>query len=77
MDDATVAETTGKVQHLRDRLDLWDWRQRVFALYAAIRAAEPEAGWTLWREGRDALFRDHPQTPLPPERQAAFEGLSL
>ncbi|HEY8563886.1 MAG TPA: DUF1684 domain-containing protein [Beijerinckiaceae bacterium] len=76
MDDATVAETARKVQHLRDRLDLWDWRQRVFALYAAIRVAEPEEGWSLWRAERDALFRDHPQTPLPPERLAVFAGLT-
>ena len=60
---------------LADRLSLWDWRRRVFALYAAVREAEPEAGWTRWRAERDALWRDHPQTPLEPARRAAFEGL--
>ena len=28
-------------------------------------AREPEAGWRRWREGRDELFRDHPQSPSP------------
>jgi uncharacterized protein (DUF1684 family) len=36
---------------------------------------EPEAGWTLWRESRDELFRSHPQSPLSTERRASFEGL--
>jgi uncharacterized protein len=60
---------------LADRLALWDWRRRVFALYAAVRAAAPEAGWALWRAERDALWRDHAQTPLEPARRAAFRGL--
>jgi uncharacterized protein (DUF1684 family) len=49
-----------------ETLDLLDWRRRVFALYADVRAAsEPEAGWRRWREVRAALFRDHPQSPRP------------
>ena len=60
---------------LADRLALWDWRRRVFALYAAVRAAEPEAGWARWRTERDALWRDHAQTPLEPARRAAFKAL--
>ena len=58
-----------------DTLALLDWKRRVFSLYAAIRAVEPEAGWELWRETRDELFRSHPQSPLPAERRASFEGL--
>jgi uncharacterized protein len=46
-------------------LELADWRRRVSELYAAVRAADdPESGHALWRSGRDALFVDHPQTPL-------------
>ena len=31
-------------------LTLLDWRRRVAALYAAVRAArDPEAGWRTWR----------------------------
>jgi uncharacterized protein len=46
-------------------LELLDWKRRVFSLYAAVRALEPEAGWRLWRETRDELFRSHPQSPRP------------
>jgi len=58
-----------------DTLALLDWKRRVCSWYAAIRAVEPEAGWELWRETRDELFRSHPQSPLPAERRASFEGL--
>jgi uncharacterized protein len=46
-------------------LELLDWKRRVFSLYAAVRALEPETGWRLWRETRDELFRSHPQSPRP------------
>jgi hypothetical protein len=58
-----------------DTLSLLDWKRRVFSLYADVRALEPEAGWELWRETRDELFRSHPQSPLPAESRTAFEGL--
>ena len=48
-----------------DTLSLLDWKRRVFSLYAAVRALEPEAGWELWRETRDELFSSHPQSPQP------------
>src|SRR5215475_15681885 len=48
-----------------DTLSLLDWKRRVFSLYAAVRALEPEAGWELWRETRAELFRTHPQSPQP------------
>jgi uncharacterized protein (DUF1684 family) len=57
-------------------LDLLDWKRRVFALYAEVRAAnDPEQAWTRWREERDALFRAHPQSPLPAAARASFTGL--
>jgi uncharacterized protein (DUF1684 family) len=58
-----------------DTLELLDWKRRVFALYAAVRATDPGAGWRLWRDTRDELFRSHPQSPLPPERRTSFDGL--
>ena len=58
-----------------DTLALLDWKRRVFSLYAAVRALEPAAGWELWRETRDELFRSHPQSPLPADRRASFDGL--
>jgi uncharacterized protein (DUF1684 family) len=57
-------------------LDLTDWRRRVSELYAAVRAAdEPERGHALWRAGRDDLFRNHPQSPLPPDDPLRATGL--
>jgi len=58
-----------------DTLALLDWKRRVFSLYAAVRAVEPEAGWKLWRETKDELFRSHSQSPLPTEKRASFQGL--
>lgn len=47
-------------------IELTDWRRRVSELYAAVRAlADPEAGHAIWRDGRDRLFREHRQSPLP------------
>jgi len=59
-----------------DAFDLLDWKRRVFALYAEIRAAgDPKRAWHRWRETRDELFRTHPQSPLTPEGRACFDGL--
>ena len=58
-------------------LQLADWRRRVAALYAALRtSADPEAAWRQWRAARDALFRDHPQSPLEPADISGFAGLA-
>jgi uncharacterized protein (DUF1684 family) len=55
-----------------ETLDLLDWKRRVFALYAEVRASvDPEQGWQRWREERDDLFRNHPQSPRP-----GFAGLA-
>jgi uncharacterized protein len=59
-----------------DELTLLDWKRRVFALYAEVRAEhDPERGWRHWREVRDELYRSHPQSPLPADRRADFDGL--
>ena len=36
---------------------------------------DPEAGWRRWREVRNGLFSDHPQSPIPPGDRQAFDGL--
>jgi hypothetical protein len=36
---------------------------------------DPREGWDLWRRTRDRLFAEHPQSPLPRDRRAAFGGL--
>lgn len=62
----------------RSLITLADWRRRVAAMYAAVRAAEPgerAQACARFRRERDALFRDHPNTPLAAQRAAGFEGL--
>ena len=57
-------------------LDLLDWKRRVFELYAAVRAdSDAERAWRRWRETRDDLFANHPQSPLTPEQRATFTGV--
>ena len=57
-------------------LELADWRREIFALYARVRACnDPQAGWEMWRQTRDRLFADHPQSPLGAAGRAAFAGL--
>jgi hypothetical protein len=57
-------------------LSLLDWRRRVGGLYAAARATrDPENAWRAWRDGRDELFAQHPDSPLDEAARAAFRGL--
>ena len=59
-----------------ERLELADWRRRVAELYAAVRAEpDPARGHARWREGRDGLFRTHPQSPLPADDPLRGSGL--
>lgn len=58
-------------------LTLLDWRRRVAELYAAVRegAGDPERTLAEFRAGRDRLFREHAESPLPEEARAAFRGV--
>ncbi|HET7181219.1 MAG TPA: DUF1684 domain-containing protein, partial [Candidatus Limnocylindrales bacterium] len=58
-------------------LALAEWRRQVADLYARVRdvsARDPEAAWQDWRETRETLFREHPQSPVPAEGRAAFRA---
>ncbi len=60
-------------------LALADWRRRVAQIYGEWRrasATDPNGAWLRWREERDLLFRDHPQSPLTSDARARFGGLS-
>jgi uncharacterized protein len=47
-----------------DELTLLDWKRRIFALYADVRAdPDAEAAWRHWCDGRSELYRLHPQSP--------------
>ena len=59
-------------------LELADWRRQVSELYARVRRADtPEEGHAVWRAGRDALFRDHPQSPLPAGDPMRRSGIAV
>lgn len=73
-----MAERADPAKILESHRDLWDWRRRVAALYAAVRELEqPKLAWQLWRQTRDELFRDHAQSPLEPAARERFKGLPV
>jgi len=46
-------------------LELSEWRRNVAEMYSDVRrATDPAQAHARWREGRDRLFREHPQSPL-------------
>ena len=58
-----------------DRGWLADWRRRVAQLYVEVRArgaSDPAGAWELWRAEREALYRGHPQSPVPIAERDAF-----
>jgi uncharacterized protein len=71
-----LATERTRQQALSDFEQLWDWRRRVADLYGRVRSISGPAGWRVWRAERDALFADHPQSPLDAERRARFKGLA-
>jgi uncharacterized protein len=57
-------------------LELLDWRRRVSELFAELRKLPSTAETLRWfRAEKDALFRNHPQSPLLREERANFVGL--
>jgi len=51
-------------------LQLADWRSEVARLYAEVREIGPGPdAWDEWREGKETLYRTHPQSPVPPGRR--------
>lgn len=64
-------------QLAEETLQLADWRRRIADLYAAVRslsASDREAALELWRTTRERLFREHPQSPVPPADRRAFRA---
>ncbi|MGI4896338.1 MAG: DUF1684 domain-containing protein [Janthinobacterium lividum] len=60
------------------RFDVLDWRRRVGALYAEVRAAaDPAAGHVRWVAGRNELFATHPASPLVAIDRETFTGLPV
>jgi uncharacterized protein (DUF1684 family) len=81
-----VALTEADAQAL---LDLVDWRRRVGDLYRLSgssfdrRSPQPSPlegrgradALSRFRQGRDELFRSHPQSPIEPDERGSFRGL--
>jgi len=63
---------------MNEHLDLADWRRRVSALYADLRADQDPGSDRLavFRGVKDELFRNHPQSPIPAVERSAFSGLA-
>jgi len=58
-------------------LALADWRRRVGELYAEVRRlalTDPPAAHAAWREARLALYRSHPQSPVPAAERPTFRA---
>ncbi len=61
-----------------DAYDIVDWRRRVFALYAEVRAnPDVAAAHEHWSQVRDDLMATHAASPLPAEVRESFDGLRV
>ena len=57
-------------------LELLDWRRRVAELFAEVRRRPGDADTLAWfRAQKDGLFKHHPQSPIPADERARFDGL--
>jgi hypothetical protein len=66
---------TGTSRTPASLLALADWRRQMAALYGEVRrlaASDPAAAHGHWRRVREQLYREHPQSPIPPPRRPAF-----
>ncbi len=68
-----------------DYLQLADWRRRIATLYAEVRAmaggvtdqatGDPAAAHARWQAEREKLYREHPASPVPPEKRSNFRAI--
>jgi uncharacterized protein (DUF1684 family) len=58
-------------------LELADYRRHVAQMYADVRKVpgSPEVVWKRFRQERENLFRNHPQSALDPDQKKRFGGL--
>ena len=58
-------------------LELAGWRRSIAALYAEVRriaTADAAAAIEHWRDVRERLYREHPQSPVPAQRRSSFRA---
>src|SRR5690242_4100893 len=63
----------------KDAVSLAEWRRTVAELYAEVRAiaaAEPQRACEVFRAGRDRLFREHRDSPVPVGARSRWSGTS-
>ncbi len=57
-----------------EALQLADWRRQVDELYGQVRLlGGANIAWRVWREGKEALYREHPQSPIPVDWRDVYE----
>jgi uncharacterized protein (DUF1684 family) len=62
--------------HVSSYLELLDWRRRVAALFVDLRSRPADDITLQWFRGeKDALFKHHPQSPIPAAERQQFSGL--
>ncbi len=63
---------------MSEHLELADWRRRVTAMYAEVRADDDPGSQRLaaFRAEKDQLFATHPQSPIPIAQRERFGGLA-
>lgn len=61
-----------------DHASLANYRRQVSDLYNAVRnsSASPPERWQAWRQARDELFQNHPQSALSAEQKSRHQGLN-
>lgn len=60
-------------------LELTDWRRQLAAMWQEWRRSSPvdaAAAGTAFRDSKDRLFREHPQSPIPARDRASFASLA-
>jgi uncharacterized protein (DUF1684 family) len=63
----------------RNAISLAGWRRTVAELYGEVRAiapTDPQLASDYFRNGRDQLFRGHPDSPIPERDRAQWPGAS-
>jgi uncharacterized protein len=60
------------------RWQVLDWRRRVASLYRLVRDEQnPRVAHSSWVEGRDALLRRHPASPVPEPERDTYPGANV
>lgn len=57
---------------------LLDWRRRVAAIYAEVRATpDPAVAHGIWQAARNTLLATHPESPVPATKRPGFSGVPV